>query len=85
MKLFKIYKGTKVQVIKEDVMLNKDNIHTHITKNDNIFEMEEMVIDPLGRVGSPALNRVYGSRGYYGFRKNGWVLFVHHLKVGIII
>ena len=85
MKLFKIYKGTNILAIREDVMFNRDNMKKHISKNDNIFEMEDMVIDPLGRVGSPALNRVFGTRGYYGFRKNGWVMLVHHLKVGIII
>ena len=82
--LFKIYKGTKVQVIKEDVPLNGSILKNHITKNNNIFEIDDMIIDPSGEIGSPSGNRIYGSQGYYGFRKNGWIMIVHHLKVGII-
>ncbi len=85
MKQFKIYKGTNIFAIKEDVILNNSNIRNVKTKNDNIFEMEDMIIDPLNRIGSPALNRVYGSRGYYGFRQNGWIMIVHHYNVSILI
>ena len=81
MKLFKIPKGTEVRCIRDGVPWFSGNFREHVTKEDQLFDVEEVCVDPVGNLGT---NRTHGNmvgaayarNGWYGFRRDGWVLLV---------
>jgi len=88
MKMFKVAQGTKVVVIKSGAEWYTKNFVDHSTKNENLFAMEEIVIDPVGKLG-PSKNGVtvggaWAAAGYYGFERDGYILLATLDKVEVI-
>jgi len=81
MKLFIIKKNTPIKVIKEGKEWYSKNFKDTFTKHENIFELHDIIVDPLGNIGSTRFNKVtigslFAENGYYGFKKDGWVMLV---------
>lgn len=80
--MFEIKAGTEVKVIRDGKEWYSDNFRIHVTKEDNLFDKEEMIIDPTGIASwCPPINGVtvgsaYAKAGWYGFRRDGWALLV---------
>lgn len=73
-----VKKGTPVKVLRP----NSNQVILHITKKTTIFYREQVVIDPLGRLGKNAPQHVkdvavfFGD--HYGFMNDeGYTLMVH--------
>ena len=87
MKLFKVAKGTEVKVIKGGVEWYSGNFVTHTTKNENIFELEQIVIDPVGKQGpnkhGVTVGGAWANAGWYGFEQGGFILMatIHQVEV----
>lgn len=88
MKLFKVEKNTNVYVVKNDVAWLHLNVKDFVTTKENIFEIEDMVIDPIGKIGfnreAKHIGGYYARQGYYGFKKDGWVMLVHISNVKVL-
>ena len=72
--------GTKGKVIKDGREWHGDNFKDHTATKDLLFFAEDIVIDPIGKLG-PAPNGVtvggaWAKAGWYGFKRDGWVLMV---------
>jgi len=80
--MFEVKAGTKVLVIKDGVEWFGYNFKDWTTKQDNLFEKEEMVIDPTGiATWTPPLSGVtigsaYAKAGWYGFKSHGYIVLV---------
>jgi len=87
MGMFLVEKGTAVFVIKEGDSWCADNIKPYITKNDNVFDKGEMILDPTGILsyahgpGNNNIGQYYASNGYYGFKRDGWYIIVYSRSV----
>lgn len=53
------------------------------TKNENMFFLEDVVIDPLNYIDDDSLGTIYASQGNYGFVKGEWMMIVNHKNVKI--
>lgn len=88
MKLFTIKSGTPCRVVKVGNEWTPGNILTHETEHENVFEVEDIAIDPVGRVNCHAgmtrtIGGSYARNGYYGFVKRGWIIIVHQSFVQV--
>lgn len=78
--MFEITSGTEIRVIKVGKEWYAQNIRTWITCNDNLFEKEDMRIDPTGIASwCPPLHGVtigsaYADGGWYGFESKGYIV-----------
>ena len=81
MRAFEIKAGTVVRVIKDGQEWYGPNFQSHTTTQDNLFFLEEVAIDPFGKVGcGPQFKKTigghYAKSGWYGFRRDGWCILV---------
>ncbi len=70
---FIIPAGTKALVIKVGQEWYGQNFRSHTTRRENMFFREDVVVDPIGTIGShrghaKTVGGSFASRGYYGFR-----------------
>lgn len=78
--MFEIKAGTEVKVIKVGKEWYSENFKNWTTCQDNLFEKEEMRIDPTGIASwCPSLNGItigsaYAKGGYYGFESQGYIV-----------
>lgn len=88
--MFEVKQGTEVKVIKDGVEWYSQNFRTWITKKDNLFDKEEMIIDPTFIAswcppkGGVTVGSAYAEAGYYGFRSQGYAILVPASKVKYI-
>lgn len=88
MKLFIVKQGTPCRVIQDGQEWRPENLLTHETEHDHTFEIEQIRIDPVGKVSlhkgfSSTIGGVYAKNGYYGFSLRGWVMVVHQSFVKV--
>lgn len=81
MRAFEVKKGTRVNVMKEGQVWALENVKTYVTQKDNLFFIEEMVLDPMGMV-APKENDCFGE-GFYGFLQNGWYCVIQEGLVNV--
>ena len=78
MRAFQIPAGTLAQAIEPDADWTPANIETIITKADQLFFTEDIVVDPLGHVGtgpdSVTVGGLYAQQGFYAFREGAAAL-----------
>lgn len=83
---------TTVRIIKEGVEWFSNNFQEHETTKDNVFNLEEMTIDPtmpysswcLTRYNKSTVGGYWAECGYYGFRQNGWFVLIPTNKVTLV-
>lgn len=85
MGMFIVEKGTECKVIKDGKEWYASNFIDHKTKEDQVFDKGEMIVDPTGIAKSwcctprdQVIGGDYAKAGYYGFRRDGWAILVHH-------
>jgi len=80
MRAFEVKKGTIVNVIAEGKEWFSYNFEEHECQKDNLFFVEDICVDPLGHVGcrpnEQNIGGAYAKAGYYGFRRDGYVVLV---------
>ena len=85
MRAFEVKKGTVVQVIKEGREWATPNFIERECKKDNLFFLEDIRIDPIGKLGpmpgGVTIGGHYAHLGYYGFERDGYIMLVHSAKV----
>ena len=79
--MFMIPAGTKVRAIKSGLDWSPRNMRDHITRKNNVFDKEEVIVDPVGKLGTNrrhihTIGGSYARSGWYGFESEGWVLLV---------
>ena len=79
--MFEIKAGTAVKCIKEHQEWFVNNFRSHTTKADQLFGKEEVAVDPVGKLGAHrgmpcTIGGQYAANGWYGFRRDGWVMLV---------
>jgi hypothetical protein len=83
--MFRIEKGTPARAIREGLEWLPGNFMDLQTKNDCLFDKNQIVLDPIGKLGCRQNGHVIGGclekMGYYGFRKGKWTLIVHITNV----
>jgi hypothetical protein len=76
MRAFTIKAGTDVHMIPRDTYavsgFHPSRVKPYTTEKDKMFFIEDMIIDPLGHVGTGPQHKVtiggyYAERGWYGF------------------
>lgn len=88
--MFEILAGTEVKVIKVGQEWYGENFRIWTTQHDNLFDKEDMRIDPTGIASwCPALNGItigsaYAKAGWYGFESQGFVVLCPASKVKYI-
>lgn len=88
--MFEIKAGTEVRIIKVGQEWYAQNFREWVTCKDNLFDKEEMTIDPTGIASwCPPLNGVtigsyYAKNGWYGFQSNGYIILCPGSKVTYI-
>ena len=71
--------GTQGKVIKDGREWRGENFKDHAVTKDLLFFAEDIAIDPLGNlspVGGVTIGGAWAKAGWYGFRRDGWVLMV---------
>ena len=85
MKLFKIKRDTPVRAVKSRTEWYPANMVDTVTKKDNLFELEDMIVDPLKAGQYPlTIGDSYAKAGWYGFEKDGWVMLVSGVHVEVM-
>jgi hypothetical protein len=83
--MFEILKGTEIKAIRSGLDWYDKNMVRCLTKQNNLFDKHEVVLDPVGQLGCCRNDRVIGGSyeraGYYGFKKGNWTMIVHASKV----
>ena len=84
--MFFIPAGTDVRVVKNGKDWSPNNVKMCKTKHDNVFDKEQVVVDPVGKLGTNRENGntiggAYAKAGWYGFESDGWTLLVHSSAV----
>lgn len=89
MRAFIIAKNTPAYVVKQYGNWNTEMRRIH-TKEEHMFFVEEMRIDPTGiakHCSVPADAKTIGGQfardGFYGFLRDGWYLIVHAANVEV--
>lgn len=80
--MFEIKAGTKIRVIKKGKEWRAPNFTDTTAAKDNLFDKEEVVIDPVGKLGchrgdQNVIGGDYARAGYYGFERDGWIVLCH--------
>lgn len=88
MKLFVIPKGTKALIHRYTGSLHYDTQEFSTTK-ENVFDLEEVSIDPVGGVGAhrglpKTIGGHFAKQGYYGFTRGKWTLIIPATEVKIL-
>ncbi len=78
--------GTETRVIRSGKPWSSNNIKVHVTATENLFFREDIVVDPVGNLGtnrshSHTIGGTYAEAGWYGFERDGWILLVPANKV----
>ena len=89
MGMFIVEKGVVARAIKDGREWVDKNFQTIKTKEVNVFDKHELIIDPTGIGTAYALTRAnkvtiggaYAAAGWYGFRRDGWSLLVESRDV----
>ena len=72
MKMFTVEAGTKVKLIKTNTEWYTYNFVDHTLKHDQSFFLEDVRIDPVGRVancrGNVTVGSAWAEAGFYGFQ-----------------
>ena len=71
--------GTQGKVIKDGREWRGENFKDHTVTKDLLFFAEDIAIDPLGNlspVDGVTVGGAWAKAGWYGFRRDGWVLMV---------
>ena len=95
MRLFTIPAGTLVAVTRDGKSPEKNaQICKHLTRKQQTFELEEMVLDPIGKLTRPDIDQhaaqpgrigpLYSQTDRYGFARDGWVIFVSSDNVRVL-
>jgi len=83
--MFEVIAGVEAKAIRDGVEWFPENFMPILTKKVSLFDKNEVVLDPIGKLGCNQNDHVVGGAyekaGYYGFRKGRWVLIVHASKV----
>jgi hypothetical protein len=88
--MFEIKAGTEVRVIKVGQEWYAQNFKEWTTRQDNLFDKEQMTIDPTGIASwCPPLKGVtigsaYADAGWYGFQDQGYIILCPASKVAYI-
>jgi len=84
MRAFVVKAGTQVNVIPVGKEWYGNNFQEHTTVHENMFFLEDMVVDPTGILtgacgpqDAVTIGGHYAKRGNYGFKKDSWVMLVH--------
>lgn len=77
MKLFLIPAGTDTKVIRGGKEWFSHNFEAHTTRLDNTFPLEQLIVDPVGKVGASrggvTVGSAYAEAGYYGFADEAYI------------
>ena len=79
---FQVKKGTVVHCIEDGKEWAAPNIREHETVKDNLFFLEELIVDPTGISRTACIpncvtiGSAYAGAGFYGFRRDGWSMLV---------
>lgn len=91
MRIFSIKEGTESLLIKEGKQWFSDNFLSWKTRKDLSFGVEDLVVDPTGiskvAVTADYIHCVggwYAQLGYYGFKKQGYILLVPRNYVEVL-
>lgn len=91
--MFEILAGTELLVIKDQrgVEWRSTNFRRWVARHDNLFDKEDMCIDPTGIASSwcsvpngITIGSAYARAGYYGFRSQGYVVLAPASSVNYI-
>lgn len=84
MKLFKLVPGTACHVIQDGKEWTPGNLLSHETEKELVFCMEDIRVDPIGKIGChrgfiKTIGGSYAENGYYAFihESSGWIVIVH--------
>ena len=86
MGMFQVEKGTKVRLIPEGKPWHPNHIREFTTTKVNIFTKEEVIVDPIKKLGTnrshpKTIGGAYAKAGWYGFKSQGWNVLVHASNV----
>lgn len=87
MGMFLVPEGTIVKGIKDGVKWRKQNFVQKPLQKALVFGKEQLTVDPTGIASyavtptSKELGSGFAKAGYYGFKFEGWTIFVHKSKV----
>ena len=92
MKIFTVEQGTAVRMIEDGREWFGDRFIHHITNHDNAFDLEEMCVDPVmpfstwccTRYDTKTVGGYWAECGWYGFRRDGWVMMIPANKVTML-
>lgn len=91
MRAFTIAKGTTIKIIKEKTEWYAENFAEHVTTKENMFFLEDMVVDPTGILGQACgpqhkrtIGGAYAAAGNYGFKRDGWVALIPAGEVTVL-
>lgn len=82
MKVYAVPPGTDVVVVAEDVEWAGLNFRVTKTKRINQFNEDELVLDPVSCVckhhapNAQTFGPAYARNGYYGFKRDGFIMLV---------
>lgn len=93
---FRIARGTPVACVKVTDPWNYPYMRNHVTKKDNNFTPEEVLVDPWGRLpdaigpsDSPGHDITSGAamarNRIYVFRQSGWLMVVPEAYVAVLV
>lgn len=79
--MFLVPEGTLVQAVRSGLDWSPRNMREHVTRKDNVFDKEEVIVDPVGKLGcnrsyAQTIGGRYAQSGWYGFESEGWVMLV---------
>lgn len=79
--MFLIPQGTRIQAVRSGLDWSPRNMRSHVTRKDNVFDKEEVIVDPVGKLGANrqhacTIGGSYARNGWYGFESDGWIMLV---------
>ena len=89
MRAFAINAGTPCHVIREGAEWTADNFLSHEFEKNAMFFREDIVVDPVGKIGChrglpSTIGGLYAINGFYGFKRSGWIVIVHVSEVQVL-
>jgi hypothetical protein len=90
--MFLVKAGSPILAIQHGKEWFPQNFKSHITKHDNVFDKEDLIVDPTGIAkhanipGGVTIGSGYAEAGYFGFTttNSNWIMLVHskYVKYG---
>lgn len=84
MTMMVVEKGTEVKVIKKGKEWFAENFKTFVTTKTNVFGKEDIIVDPVGKLGchrgdTRTVGGRYAQDGWYGFADpdSEYIMLVH--------